>query len=189
MKTIKQILTEMEEVKSLEEVLDDVWNLYVEETGDEEGAEYDFGLELIEKYAADFPDDIAQQIAEEIEEFFFSEDTDEDDEDGEEGDEEDGEEDDENLDEAVSKSIVARLNKLKEKGGKAGLLAARKLRQLKADKGKKGYTLTGDKLSAKQRAASKKNVRKAARKAHTSKAERTRTVHDRKLGKDANGED
>jgi len=73
MKSFVKILNELksEESVGLSEVLEDIFDMYVEETGDTDGEEYDIGLSILSEYADRLPEDVASEIAETLQELYF----------------------------------------------------------------------------------------------------------------------
>jgi hypothetical protein len=96
MKTIKDILgtiNEAEESEGLKEILQDVRELYAEETGDTSFANYDVGLQIIESISSELSEDAQDVIGAQLYETFFADAADaEEESDEEESDEEDIEE-------------------------------------------------------------------------------------------------
>lgn len=104
MKTIKEILTklnEQSEGEGLTDLLEDVRQLYIEETGDDDFAQYDVGLQILEQYADEFPEDLQDQIGADLYEAFFADEA--------EGEEEGDEEDDDELEEGMK--VVKKIKK------------------------------------------------------------------------------
>lgn len=89
MKTFDQILNEQsilfEATENLKDVIGIVFDSYVEETGDEDGENFDFGLTLLANYADELPENLAGEFAAIIHENYFEDD--EEDEEDEEFDE------------------------------------------------------------------------------------------------------
>ena len=103
MVSFKQILEAAQE-SELVSTLNDIWDAYVEETGDAEGENFDAGLTILMGYASLIPANVASQMAANLEDVFFDED------------EEDDEEDDEDEDEDEIKESITKLETLEEAG-------------------------------------------------------------------------
>lgn len=81
MKTFRELLVEAQEISDLKQVLTDIWEQYVTETGDEEGENFDAGLTVLMSYADELPANIAAAMASDIESYFFEDDEDDDEDD------------------------------------------------------------------------------------------------------------
>jgi len=103
MVSFKQILEAAQE-SELVSTLNDIWDAYVEETGDTEGENFDAGLTILMGYASLIPANVASQMVADLEDVFFDED------------EEDEEDDEDEEDEDEIKESITKLETLEEAG-------------------------------------------------------------------------
>jgi hypothetical protein len=85
MKKFITMLSEAAEESALSDLLGQIWDDYVEETGDEEGESYDVGLGILTTYADEIPSAVANKIAEDLAEIFGFDESEDDEEDMDEG--------------------------------------------------------------------------------------------------------
>ena len=168
MVSFKQILEAAQE-SELVSTLNDIWDAYVEETGDTEGENFDAGLTILMGYASLIPANVASQMVADLEDVFFDED------------EEDDEEDDEDEeDEDEIKESITKLETLEEAGkltrAQAKMLNKKRAslagsnRRVSIKKGKIDIHIVDRARSKMMKGSLGKKMRK---KAHTGKAMRT----------------
>ena len=141
MKTIKDILSTLNEADSQEEeglveLLEDVRELYAEETGDTSFKNYDVGLQILESVADQLSEDAQDVIGAQLYETFFADEEGED----EEGEDEEGEEDMEEsmkVVKKVKKTAAEKMKAHKEYTADKSKLKARNKKWRKSAAGKK----------------------------------------------------